>query len=308
MLQENSERLASMRHHPSIHSIDNLRSVLGIAGEHIGDLVWWTLSDASTPRPTLEATWTGAGLPNSLLPEAPTADKAFKTAVRACQAGVTDKLVRLGKDEDDELVYAIVHETKTGDGSLQHHQEARVLLNRAAEQVSSDVPDHTLVQVIRDGFHQLRDLHTPDDVRRAIVKALRSFAAVTLREGGGVYWVPRTYQREVRQLEKAIRGLGASRFYVVPVHHTSAGADMLGDVAKGSLETELHALQEELKAFQAEPPDRPSTLERRLDAFTALRSRAQLYRDILQVQVDDLEAQLDAMAATVASLLQTASC
>ena len=307
MLQQNSERLASIRHHPRVDSVDGLRSVLGIAGEHLGDLVWWTLSDASTPRATLEALWTGAGLPNTLLPEVPTADKAFKTAVRACQVGVTDTLIRLGKDEDDELVFAIVHESKTGDGSLHHHQETRVVLNRVAEQISSDVPDHPLVVAIRDAFHQLRHTHTADDVRRAIVRALRSFAAVTLRESGGVYWVPRTCQREVRQLEKAIGGLGASRFYVVPVHHTSAGADTLGEAAKSSLEAELHALQEELKAFHAEPPSRPSTLERRLDAFTALRSRAQLYRDILKVQVDDLEAQLDSMGATVASLLQAAS-
>lgn len=289
-----------------ISSLDRLRTILSDAGEHLGDMVWWTLSDASTPRADLEAIWSGVGLSMSLLPESPTAEKAFKTAARSCQVGVPDKLIRLGKDEEDELVFAVVHETRTGDGSVHHHQEARVILNRAAEQVASDVPDHALVQAIRDAYQLLRHTHTADDVRRAIVKALRSWAAVTLREGGGVYWVPRTYSREVRRLEEAIGRIGSSHLYVIPVHHTSAGVDTLGEVAKGSLEAELAALQQELQAFQAHPPERASTLERRLEAFTALRSRAQLYRDILKVHVDDLEAQLDTMAGTVASLLQAA--
>jgi hypothetical protein len=122
-----------------------------------------------------------------------------------------------------------------------------------------------------------------------------------------VYWVPRIYEREVRQLEAAIAKLGSSRFCVVPVHHTQAGSAALGDAAKGSLEAELKELQEELKAFQSEPPDRPATLERRLEAFSTLRARAQLYRDILKVQVEDLESDLDAMGETVGALLLAAA-
>jgi hypothetical protein len=42
----------------------------------------------------------------------------------------------------------------------------------------------------------------------------------------------------------------------------------------------------------ASPPDGPSTLVRRLDAFEGLQARANLYRDVLQVHVADLEATL----------------
>lgn len=305
MLVENAERVAELRHRPSISSVDGLRSVLGIAGEHLGDLVWWTLSEAAVSRATLEALWAGAGLSEALLPEPPTVEKALKTAIRTCQVGVADKLIRLGKDADDELVFAIIDERRVGDGSLEHHQEARVILNRATEHLGADAPDHALVVSIKDRFDKLRSTHTADDVRRMLVRALRSFAAVTLREGGGIYWVPRTFERDVRRLEQAVGSLGSSKLYVIPVHHTVAAASTLGEVAKGSLETELAALQEELRAFQAEPPDRTSTLERRLHAFAALKTRAQLYRDVLKVQVDDLEGQLDAMGKAVEQLLQT---
>jgi hypothetical protein len=54
----------------------------------------------------------------------------------------------------------------------------------------------------------------------------------------------------------------------------------------------------------AQPPDRPSTLVRRFDAFDALKARAQLYRDILKVQVHDLDTTLDQLASSIETLLK----
>ncbi len=57
------------------------------------------------------------------------------------------------------------------------------------------------------------------------------------------------------------------------------------------------------KGFVASPPDRPSTLVRRLDAFEGLQARAKLYRDVLNVQVQNLEKTLGELAGSVESLL-----
>jgi len=284
-------------------SVEKLKSLLGSAGQHLGDLVWWTLSDATTDRHTLESTWRTAGLDTSLLPEPPTAEKALKTSIRGCQVGQTERLIRLGKEDDAQLIFAIVHERRLDDGSLEHYQEARVILDRKREHLSSDVPGHEVAIAIQDAFSRLRTTHTPDDVRRAIVKALHSFAAVTLREGGGVYWVPRSFAEHLRRLQQAIEQLGASRFYLVPVHESADASRTLGEVARGSLESELADLQAELEAFKSAPPERASTLHRRMEAFEALRNRAQLYRDVLKVQVEDLERNLADMAASVEALL-----
>ena len=35
-------------------SLDTLKSVLSTAGEHLGDLLWWTLFDARIDRASLE--------------------------------------------------------------------------------------------------------------------------------------------------------------------------------------------------------------------------------------------------------------
>ena len=76
-------------------------------------------------------------------------------------------------------------------------------------------------------------------------------------------------------------------------------------LTKFSTPEELAALKAEVEGegFMASLPDRPSTLVRRLDAFEGLQARANLYRNVLQVRVDDLEATLLSLTASVENLL-----
>jgi hypothetical protein len=88
--------------------IQELQAVLAGGGSHLGDLLWWTLSDAAVDRTTLEAHWASANLAPDLLPEAPTANKLLKTAIRESSVGLHDRLVRLPKGTEQEIVFAVV--------------------------------------------------------------------------------------------------------------------------------------------------------------------------------------------------------
>ncbi len=288
-------------------TLDKITSVLNKGGQHLGDLIWWTLAEARIDRSTLENIWTGAQLAPEYLPEPPTAEKALKAAVREAAVGQPDRLIRLGKEDEAEIVFAVVRETKHTDGSISYAQETRVILDRKAESVSSDVPGHDLAGVIATRFGELRSTHTADDVRRAMMKTLDGCAAVTLRDHGGVYWVPAPYAETIRRLQGAIEKIGSSRVYLLPVHSSADANRTLGDAAKLAIEDELAALKAEVEGFMASPPDRPSTLVRRLDAFDGLQARANLYRDVLQVHVADLETTLAGLANSVEGLLNQKS-
>jgi hypothetical protein len=284
-------------------TIDKITTVLNKGGQHLGDLIWWTLAEARIDRSTLEKVWAGAQLAPEHLPDPPTAEKALKAAVREAAVGQPDRLIRLGKEDEAELVFAVVRETKHTDGSISYQQETRVILDRKVESVSSDIVGHDLAGVIATRFGQLRTTHPADDVRRAMMKALDSCAAVTLRDHGGVYWVPAPYAETVRRLQGAVEKIGSSRVYLLPVHSSADANRTLGDAAKLAIEDELAALKTEVEGFMAAPPDRLSTLVRRLDAFEGLQARANLYRDVLQVHVADLETTLVGLTASVESLL-----
>lgn len=284
-------------------TLDKITSALSKGGQHLGDIVYWTLSEARLDRHTLEQIWASAHLAPAFLPEPPTAEKALKAAVREAAVGQPDRLIRLGLENEKEVVFAVVRETKHDDGSVSYQQETRVMLERATERVSADVAAHDLATTIVARFAELRSTHTPDDVRRAMMKALDACAAVTLRDHGGVYWCPAPFSETVRRLQSAVERIGSSRFYILPVHASADATRTLGDAAKLAIEDELAALKAEVKGFVASPPDRPSTLVRRLDAFEGLHARANLYRDILQVHVQDLDNTLADLTSSVENLL-----
>lgn len=287
-------------------SLSTIRAHLQTAGEHVGDLLWWVLEDARISRSRLESVWQAAGLSTDHLPEPSTPEKALKLAVREAQTGQHSHLIRLAKDDQDELVFAIVQERRDGAGNLDYAQEARVTLDRnAPSQLRSDNPHHDLVAAVISSYDQLRNTHTPDDIRRAILKVLTSCAAVTLREHGGVYWVPTPSAQTLRQLQSAVSNIGRSRVDVVPIHATPEAQQALGDAARSAIEDDLTALRAEIEGFLHTPPERASTLVRRLQTFDELRAKARLYHSVLSVQVDDLEASLNDLTRHVEGLLKT---
>ena len=178
-----------------------------------------------------------------MFPDEPTAERALKQAVREAQVGRRDRLIRLGLDSEAEIGFAIVRENRDDAGNVTYAQEARVHLDRASEAISSDVSSDDIVRAVFAGFCTLRTTPTADDVRRAIVKALGTWAAVTLRDGGGIYWVPSVYAADLRRLQGAIEKIGTSRVHVLPVHESQDASRALGAIATASLEEELAQLQ-----------------------------------------------------------------
>ncbi len=287
-------------------SVEFIRSYTHSEGKHVGDLVWWTLADARVTRSTLEAVWSGAGLAEGLLPEPPTPEKSLRTAIREAQVGQHDHLLRLGKEDDAEIVFAVVAERRDGAGNVSLAQAARIRLDRSnPARLDSDRPGHDLVMAVSAAYDRLLNTHTPDDVRRALVKTLASCAAVTLRDHGGVYWVPAPYAETLRRLRDAVSNIGASRLDLVPIHASPEATTALGDAARASIEEEVTALRAEMEGFLADPPERASTLARRLETFEGLRAKARLYHTVLQVQVQDLDTALNKLTLQVEGLLQT---
>jgi hypothetical protein len=284
--------------------VEAIISALATGGRHLGDLVFWTLADAAVDRATFEARWQAAGLAAELLPEPPTTEKALKTAVREAAVGQQSRLIRLAVENEEALVFAVVLEEKHPEtGTLTYAQEAKIALDRAFGTLTSDNEPHEIVQSVFTKFVRLRDTHGADDVRRTITRTLASFNAVTLRESGGVYWVPSPFAKHLRQLQTCIEQFGQSEVYLLPVHDSADASRTLGDVATQALQDELEALKSEVAAFVNQPPERATTLVRRFDAFEQLRARAALYRDILSVQVKDLDTTLDGLTEAVETML-----
>lgn len=283
-------------------ALKKITATLAKGGAHLGDIVFWALSDATITRTDLESKWKQTGLPTALLPEPVTLERSFKLAVREAQVGLGERLIRPLIDDEAHVVFAVVHEAKHAD-MLVYTQEAKIELDLLHGVVNSDHPAHELVVAVKARFAVLRDTHSPDDIRRTITRTLQHLSAVLLRDSGAIWYVPAPNAAALRHLQACIEGIGHSKLYLLPVHDTADGSRTLGDAATKSIETELEELKKEVASFVAQPPERTSTLVRRFDAFDGLRARAELYRSVLSVQVNDLDASLNQLAASIETLL-----
>jgi hypothetical protein len=286
-------------------SVTNLVDLQGLTaktgGVHVGDLVWWSLADADVSRADLEAAWQAAGLDPDLLPEIPTPEKALRTAIRQVQVGAKDQLVRLAHEGADQLVYVVKQEAKTADHDTDYATLAKITLDRATGTLRV-TGNNDMAGRVQAEFSRMLTTHVSRDVMMTITKCLKRWAAVSLRETGGIYWVPTVSAGLVKALQGAVERIGQSRVYLLPVNDSVDAQRSLGAAAAGSIETELKALQDEIAGFLVEAP-RPSTLARRLTAFEELRARADLYRSILGVTLEDLDGQLASMEASVQTML-----
>ena len=91
--------------------------------------------------------------------------------------------------------------------------------------------------------------------------------------------------------------------HLLPVHRNGDAEKTLSAVAQGSLEAELAALSVEVEEFLAVPPERESTLTRRLETFDELRARAALYETVLKGSLGGVRQQLDNLTSSVESML-----
>jgi hypothetical protein len=272
--------------------------------ERFGDMVFWALEVGRIDRQHLLKIWSGAGLDPGVIPEQNSFEKALKDAVSENTAGLKDQLLRKGLEDKNEVRFTLQQETKKAGGDNDYSQKAKFWVDKNSGAFSSSDPNNLLIQKVQADYHSLKDSHNTNDVRKAITNALHSFAAVTLRDGGGVYWIPEQFSADLRKLQSAVAQIGTSSIYLVPVVKTKDAQEALSAVAEGSLEKDLKELQGEIADFISAPPDRVSTLARRLDSFKELRGRANLYKMVLGATVQGLDEQLVKLEDIVQALIE----
>jgi len=288
----------------------DVQAVLARDTPPIGEVCWWTLSDSEVSAAALKTAWVAAGLNEKDLPKDQTPEKAFRLAAREAATTTVsgaDKgiLVRPTLEDSQHIIYAVVVEGHDEAGNYISQQKALVMLDRASGDVTSDDEAYETVRSFQSAYKRFLTTFPSRDVMSTVVKAVRRLNAIPLRETGGIYFVPPTPLME--KLQEVVGGISSSnRFYRLPVHETDEGAASLGAAANGFLEKELAGLQAEVEGWLTRDGRavRKDAIENRMEEFSALRRRAQLYRDVLGVTVEDVEAMVEAMEAKVRVILK----
>lgn len=263
--------------------------------ETAGAMVWWRLSGTTTLE-ALRAAWVGQGLAEALLPDNPSPVAAMRRAVQErCERRV------LARPLDNVRGWALVAEHAQGE-ELTHSVSCRVMVNDEGR-LSVNPPDHPLAARLRTDYEAHLASISQRDVSHWMCGLLETVHAVSLRDTGGVYFVPRADLPVWRQVVAALRACSAHEVYEVPALRTEEAVEaILAAVAREAanaateMEDELMdaALGQRAIRTRAERCER---MRAKLAAYEELLGRG---LDTITKRVGDLQANL-AAAALIAS-------
>lgn len=291
---------------------EQVKHVLAGGGTHtIGALVWWTHHDVHIRRSELvkamEALGVGAAVPRPPRPATALA-RAVNDATR--RDPELDWHMRRGSK-----VAAILELRQDAEGRVRKVQVATAELMPVSgtDEVEAVVDEHGYEGTISGNaaaaadsvamrYQDVLDYADAADVTAMLTALMRGrtqdplVGGVMLRESGGVYYVPAAKVDVVRQVAAFIEANSHSTFDIWTIGADDENLAQAARHTANSMREQLEEIRGEAQRFVAElksdtaPSDRAVTT--RLGRFQALRSRVELWRDVLGDARDELQGQI----------------
>lgn len=257
-----------------------------------GAIAWWRLS-GTVDHEKLTQAWVAAGLSPDALPMPPTPEQGIRRALREQE----ERRV-LARPLKDKGSYALVEERLTSahgtDAELSYQVAFKVTVNSASGDITFD-PDGGDGQIrqdeIRAAFAKHMAALSPGDISNWLVDLAYKVKSVSLRDTGGIYFIPSTMLTHWHKAVEVIRAVSAHSMFEVPALKSDEAVDAI------------------LDAISMEAKDEIAKLENALDSdmgARGLRSRSEKAKEML-AKLKSYEALLGKGAANIGQRLEELS-
>jgi hypothetical protein len=265
------------------------------AGEVLGHFCWWSLNGAMIDHAALVAKARAAGLDEKYLPKPIKAVAAFRRgwrhAARRCPSGLL--LREIGETPDRIEVALVKEQADVTQVRLDYDIVSHITFDKGNETITVRNANDVTDEILR--LDQQHHAHGSDDLRAMLVSLMKE-AGVSIRDGGGVYFVGPSYASTLSAMSAVIDGIGHNKIFSLPIADVGDAKNTLTAVAKETLDDEIRALEAELDAFaESTAETRADTLARRLERFDQLRSRVALFSGCLSFKADALVEKIGSM-------------
>jgi hypothetical protein len=296
----------------------------------IGFTVLWRLEGIRVSHPDLEQALQSEGF-EKYLPDPPTPRVALRRAmaewIKTKQQTARTLQVQLGGEDQDEnggsrrrtlirvidrpgsehLVYALVAEDVDFSAlGLSYGTALRILLNKKTGEMICTTDAEGLIDAQRESqqltaelmpyWRQYRDLFIARDLSQMVREIINGMNAVSLRQAGGVYFVPESERDALFRLRQLIAGIpqsaGPGAFVcALGVPDAVEARRGLSRAVHAGLLDEIHSLRGDLGRL-GESGDRlrEKTIVQRLVIYKRLKAKAEMYQDLLGMQQDQVRA------------------
>jgi BMFP domain-containing protein YqiC len=257
-----------------------------------GAVSYWRLS-GGTPLGALRGAWVEQGLDTTLLPEPPSDETVLRRALN--EVASKRRLVRPLKTRGSFLV---VDEIPVGEDRLDWQPVMQVEMSDGGSPSFHGMGGgdyYELRDKIRDDFSRLRGELSPADVSAWLVKLAEQVTSTSLRDSGGVYFVPKDGMDFWRKAAVAIQSASAHRIYKIPAVRNEECVEAVLDAVVVETINEMDALTRELQDDDADMGTR--ALRTRAGRLSMLETKVNAYEAMLHVKgesgASEVKAKLD---------------
>lgn len=160
------------------------------------------------------------------------------------------------------------------------------------------------VDTFNDIYLEEKDWHNHADIRRLIMKVLTDAEAHTLREHGGVYFVPKESVQIIAKLRTLINNLSDTcHLYIIPIPETGLTKKEIKKTFGDDIKAEIVKFNNELDKI-GEKNWKESTLFAKLDQFKKLSKKVKSYETLLNYRAEDAKTAIKALKNKVKGMLE----
>jgi hypothetical protein len=281
----------------------------------LGAIVSCTARDVHITYDKLEALCKTASLASNLYPIRPSCRKAFTKAIKETKREATGYLFRKIDEDPTEKVVGVVNERKLKETrDLDYSVDCKLILDKINMYVKVEGADSAghgkRCQML---FQSMFSDVLSRDLKEWFRKTLRyELNAVKLSDEGSSYFAAAPVVESVLRMQQVVDVIGGKQqgtgdpktyanVFLIPDQYDNK--ETAGINVRAGLMSELESLQQEIKEWQATPP-RIDTMERRINEYDSMRTRAKMYVRMLDINAESLLQGIDDCKKIVGKLLK----
>ena len=150
---------------------------------------------------------------------------------------------------------------------------------------------------IRSEFHVRKSTYTNTQFVSLVKDYISAEASsLTLRDHGGVYFIPAHKETEFKKLLALFSAFSSASIDVVPVIDTQQAKRSVWSALTADIEAELASLQTQLDGWEKDGDPRDGVIQRRLEQYASLKEKVEDYSVLLSGAANELQEKLDTVA------------
>jgi hypothetical protein len=293
-------------------------TIVSEATKTCGAVSYWRLS-GGVELDRLREAWKAEGLDVKLLPKPPRPETALHRAVQdvveAPEPGQKRRTVRGAGVKSRTLVrplakrgaWAIVRETVDGVSYIGAREEATVrwtVTSGGGGAVTIEPSHDSRATAIITAFHAHQGKLAVEDISSWLVALAEHGKSTSLRDTGGVYFVPRDSVEFWRRATTAIKSVSDHRIFKIPAMKNDEAVEAILDAVTEEAKYAAEKMEAELMADESLTARELRTRAKRCEGLLA---KVQAYESLLGVKMDVIKSRVVDLSASVAAAALVAS-